>query len=621
MLARDISRLWARIWAACAFFSILVWGQPVLTTISDVRLKADGNRFNGLAQITWLSFDSATGGSIAQQSTTVRIIDGNLFIQLTPTSDSTPRAQYLVLYESDGRIQFQETWNVIPSTTPLRIADVRTSQPLFPITGGGGAGGLTTIQESDVTGLVADLTARAVKGPGFSNSRTAIINDTGQIEGALGASTDCVHVDGTSGTCGAGGSPSFSAVTPGTNTGALLVGSGGSLAPTGTGTITPSVGTGLAIVGNAAVVDSAIIPQKNTANSFTVLQTFGAGGILTPGTLPTAGTAGKLWVDSADNNFGIDNGSAWQKSLWFLSGSPPGATSVLAGHATAGRATAISLSPGQTIFNIGGALSGRTPLCSDSTNALCLNTSNNGTAAFTVDASASTVANAVRVPVTAGATATANGALSYDSTNNMLHAAQSSADAFIPQFTVTPGNNDCVKWVVSGSIYKLSTSGSGCGGSVPAVVVTSQLDKNLNQFGVFPLGSAFTGTAYLSFQGPLMGSALGGGAGSESQLTYVATSAFTIIGFCLTDSNGGSQGAGAGGLTINLRHNTTDVAGSTITIAPSAGGPTAAAPAGRLCTGALSENIVVGDTVNYKIINNAATSTIQPYQLQANVVW
>lgn len=207
MFARDFIRIAARFGATCALFSILAWGQPALTTISDVLFKADGTRFNGLAQITWLSFDSASGASIAQQATTVRIIDGNIFVQLTPTSNATPLAQYLVLYESDGKIQFQETWNVIPSTTPLRVADVRTSQPLFPITGGGGsAGGLTQIQESDVTGLVADLTARAVKGPGYSNSRTAIINDTGQIEGAVGTATDCMHVDGTSGTCGTGGS-------------------------------------------------------------------------------------------------------------------------------------------------------------------------------------------------------------------------------------------------------------------------------------------------------------------------------------------------------------------------------------------------------------------------------
>jgi hypothetical protein len=206
MFAGKIFRNGVRIGAVCALFSALTWGQPALTTISDVLFKADGTRFNGLAQITWLSFDSGTGFSIAQQSTTVRIIDGNLFVQLTPTSNATPLAQYLVLYESDGKIQFQETWNVTPSTSPLRVRDVRTAQPLFPITGGGGgAGGITQIQESDVVGLVADLTARAVKGPGYSNARTAIINDVGQLEGAVGTSTDCIHVDGTSGICGGGG--------------------------------------------------------------------------------------------------------------------------------------------------------------------------------------------------------------------------------------------------------------------------------------------------------------------------------------------------------------------------------------------------------------------------------
>ena len=225
MFARNIIRIGARFAVACALFSALAWGQPALTTISDVLFKADATRFNGLAQITWLSFDSASGSSIAQQSTTVRIIDGNIFVQLTPTSNATPLAQYLVLYESDGKIQFQETWNVTPSTTPLRVRDVRTTQPLFPISGGGGAGGLTAIQESDVTGLVADLTARAVKGPGFSNSRTAIINDVGQIEGAVGASTDCIHVDGTSGACGSGGGGSTVTFVDGESPGGVVDGS------------------------------------------------------------------------------------------------------------------------------------------------------------------------------------------------------------------------------------------------------------------------------------------------------------------------------------------------------------------------------------------------------------
>jgi hypothetical protein len=188
--------------AGLALFAAIAWGQPSLTTISDVLFKADGTRFNGLAQFTWVSFESGNGSNIAQQTKTVRIIDGNLFVQLTPTTDATPPAQYSVKYSSDGRIQFQETWAVPASPTPLRVRDVRTTQPLFPGGGaGGGVGGVTVILESDVTGLVQDLAARAVKGPGYTNSRAAIINDSGGLEGAIGDPTDCVRVDGTSGPC------------------------------------------------------------------------------------------------------------------------------------------------------------------------------------------------------------------------------------------------------------------------------------------------------------------------------------------------------------------------------------------------------------------------------------
>ena len=199
MFARNLFRSGA----LCALFTTMAWSQPTLTTISDVLFKADGTRFNGLANFTWISFESGNGSNIAQQMKTVRIIDGNLFVQLTPTTDAVPAAQYLVKYSSDGKIQFEENWAVPASTTTLRVRDVRTSQPIFPT--GGGAGGVTAIQEIDVTGLVQDLVARAVKGPGYTNSRTAVINDTGGLDGAAGNPSDCVRVDGTAGPCGSGG--------------------------------------------------------------------------------------------------------------------------------------------------------------------------------------------------------------------------------------------------------------------------------------------------------------------------------------------------------------------------------------------------------------------------------
>jgi hypothetical protein len=195
------ARNFVRIGAACALLSATAWAQPSLTTISDVLFKADGTRFNGLAQFTWISFESGNGSNVAQQSKTIRIIDGNLFVQLTPTTDAVPAAQYSVKYSSDGKIQFLETWAVPSSTTSLRVRDVRTTQPIFP-SGGGTVGGATAILESDVTGLVQDLAARAVKGPGYFNSRAAIINDSGGLEGAVGNGPDCVRVNGTAGPCG-----------------------------------------------------------------------------------------------------------------------------------------------------------------------------------------------------------------------------------------------------------------------------------------------------------------------------------------------------------------------------------------------------------------------------------
>lgn len=71
--------------------------------------------------------------------------------------------------------------------------------------------------------------------------------------------------------------------------------------------------------------------------------------------------------------------------------------------------------------------------------------------------------NLFKIRTGAGLTTTVNGSLGYDTTNHMLHSAQNSADAYVPQATITPTNDDCVKWVVSGSNYKLGSAGSTCG--------------------------------------------------------------------------------------------------------------------------------------------------------------
>jgi hypothetical protein len=179
---------------------------PPLTTIQDVLYKADGTRFAGTLAITWTSFEAIDTSAIATQAINVTVTDGNLRVQLVPTTTAVPAASYMVRYNSDGRIQFSETWAVPSSITPLRLRDVRIASTQGGATNADIA--LPTVQESDVAGLISDLGARPLKGPAYAGGRVAVVNPTGSLESVTGIPSDCVRVDGSSGPCG-GALPSF----------------------------------------------------------------------------------------------------------------------------------------------------------------------------------------------------------------------------------------------------------------------------------------------------------------------------------------------------------------------------------------------------------------------------
>ena len=186
---------------AVALLAGCITAAPLLTTIQDVLYKADGTPFNGVLIISWNSFQGADNSAIAAQSTTSKVVNGNLRVQLVPTTTSHPPTSYTVTYNSDGRVQFSETWTVPSSNLPVRVRDVRTAVN-SPDTGGADT---ASVQETDIVGLTADLGARPVKGPGYATGRTAVVNAQGAIETAAGSLSDCVHVDGSSGPCGTGG--------------------------------------------------------------------------------------------------------------------------------------------------------------------------------------------------------------------------------------------------------------------------------------------------------------------------------------------------------------------------------------------------------------------------------
>jgi hypothetical protein len=175
-------------------------GQPALTTIQDVLYRADGTRFTGTMFIKYNSFLAGDTSNIATANLTLPIVNGVLRVRLVPTTTASAGAQYAVTYNSQGIDQFTEVWAVPPSTIPLRVRDVRVATGTIigppPIT--------TPVQISDVTGLLNELGVRPAKGVGFGIGRVAVINQSGQIDGAAGNLGDCVRVDGSSGPCGSG---------------------------------------------------------------------------------------------------------------------------------------------------------------------------------------------------------------------------------------------------------------------------------------------------------------------------------------------------------------------------------------------------------------------------------
>jgi hypothetical protein len=182
---------------------------PTLTTIQDVVYRADGTPYSGLVIIKWTPFEAGDTSKIATQSLTVNISGGNLVVQLVPTTNAVPAGYYSVTFASSGNDQFTESWAVPPSTKPLRVRDVLMSQSAQSsalVTG------QSPIPETNVIGLTADLEARPVEGPAYAAGRVAYINSVGALDAVSGSVSDCVHVDGSSGPCGTGGSggPTFS---------------------------------------------------------------------------------------------------------------------------------------------------------------------------------------------------------------------------------------------------------------------------------------------------------------------------------------------------------------------------------------------------------------------------
>src|SRR5438067_1494875 len=82
-----------------------ILGGPVLTTIQDVIYRAGGTPYSGLVTITWTAFEAGDTSKIATQYVTATITNGNLMVQLVPSTNANPPGYYSVLYTSTGNDQ------------------------------------------------------------------------------------------------------------------------------------------------------------------------------------------------------------------------------------------------------------------------------------------------------------------------------------------------------------------------------------------------------------------------------------------------------------------------------------------------------------------------------------
>jgi len=217
-----------RVASLIALCALRMLALPALTTIQDTIYQADGTPMNGTVIITWPSFVASDGTKIAAQTLVIPVASGYFQASLVPTAGASPMTAYSVRINSAGMNQSTELWSVPASSTPLTIANVMIVQ-----TGGVAIGSVpgtvtspeSTIQITDVSGLANQLAMRPMIGAAFADSRTAVIDSIGAIDGVAGNPSDCVHVDGTSGSCGGSGSANVfvdsetpSGVTNGSNT-------------------------------------------------------------------------------------------------------------------------------------------------------------------------------------------------------------------------------------------------------------------------------------------------------------------------------------------------------------------------------------------------------------------
>ena len=97
------------------------------TRVQDSLYLADGGKAQGSLNIAWPAFVTYDGYTVAKSSFNVKLVSGNLVVDLVPTVGATPAGvSYTVTYNLSNSPSYTEYW-MVPQTGPVTVAQVRVS--------------------------------------------------------------------------------------------------------------------------------------------------------------------------------------------------------------------------------------------------------------------------------------------------------------------------------------------------------------------------------------------------------------------------------------------------------------------------------------------------------------
>jgi hypothetical protein len=192
------------------------WSQsPSTSTIADTVYRADGTLAGGTLLISWPTFSTAAGQSVAAGRKSVTLGPaGALSVALVPNTGATPAGTfYTVVYQLDDGTVKTEFW-VVTTTSPTTIAAVRT------VLGSGSAAAVTSGSGSFVS-KTGDTMSGPLQLPGdpvapnqastkhYVDAGLAVKADlitgvvpSGQLGNGTANSGLCLHGDSTWAGCG-----------------------------------------------------------------------------------------------------------------------------------------------------------------------------------------------------------------------------------------------------------------------------------------------------------------------------------------------------------------------------------------------------------------------------------